>query len=71
MIKRRQRFRQLTSLKDRLAAFAKEAREKATVLPPGFEREEMLKEARQADIAFDLDDQLFQTAVTHLSGEHS
>jgi hypothetical protein len=36
-------FYKSASLKDRLAAFAEEAREKASHLPPGLERDEMLK----------------------------
>jgi hypothetical protein len=54
MLKRRH-FKQTTSLKDRLTAFAEEARQKATELPPGPERDEMLKKVRQADTASHLD----------------
>jgi hypothetical protein len=49
MIKRR-RFKQIISLKDRLASFAKDAREKAASLPPGAEKDELLRKAGQADI---------------------
>jgi hypothetical protein len=52
----RRRFEQSTSLKDRLAAFAKEAREKASLLQPGIEKDELLKKARQADVASHLSD---------------
>jgi hypothetical protein len=45
-----------TSLKDRLAAFAKDVREKASLLQPGIEKDELLKKARQADVASHLDD---------------
>jgi hypothetical protein len=55
MLKRR-RFKHSVSFHDRLAAFAKEAREKASCLPPGPEREAMLKKARQADTASQFDD---------------
>jgi hypothetical protein len=48
---RRRRFKQSVSLKDRLAAFAEEARGKAAELPAGSERDELLKKARQADTA--------------------
>jgi len=48
-------FKQTISLKDRLTAFAKEAREKASRLPPGAEREALLKKASRADTAADLD----------------
>ena len=44
------------SLKDRLASFARDAREKASLLPPGPEKEQMLRKARQADTASHLDD---------------
>jgi hypothetical protein len=55
MLKRR-RFTKSASLKDRLRAFAKEAREKASHLPPGQERDEMLKKVRMADEAFQWED---------------
>jgi hypothetical protein len=45
----RRRFKQTTSLKERLASFAKEAREKASCLPPSAERDTLLKKASQAD----------------------
>jgi hypothetical protein len=50
----RRRFRQRLSLKDRLASFAKAAREKASLLPPGAEKDELLFKARQADTAAQL-----------------
>jgi len=40
----------------RLANFAEEALKKASNLPPGSDREEMLKKVRQADIASHLDE---------------
>jgi hypothetical protein len=52
----RRRFVQAVSLRDRLEAFAEEARAKAERMPPGPERDEMLKKVRQADVAADLDD---------------
>jgi hypothetical protein len=45
-----------TSLKDRLAAIAKDVREKASLLQPGIEKDELLRKARQADVAYHLDD---------------
>jgi len=48
--------RPLLSLKDRLALYANEVREKAILLPPGIERETLLKKARQAEVASQLDD---------------
>lgn len=51
----RHHSKQAMPFKDRLTAFAEEARQKATELPPGPERDEMLKKARQADTACHLD----------------
>ncbi len=48
MIERR-RFNQQLSLQDRLASFAKTARELAALLPPGAEKDELLRKAQQAD----------------------
>jgi hypothetical protein len=53
---KRRRFKQSISLKDRLANFAEEALKKASNLPPGTDREEMLKKVRQADIASHMDE---------------
>ena len=55
MLKRR-RFLQTKSLQDRLAAWAEEVREQAAKLPPGPERDALLKKLRQADTASHLDD---------------
>lgn len=55
MLKRR-RFIQKLSSKDRLALFAKTAREKASRLPPGAEKDELFHKARQADTTAHLDD---------------
>jgi leucyl aminopeptidase len=52
----RRRSKQSESLQDRLMKFAKEAREKASRLPPGSEREDMLRKARQADTASHMND---------------
>jgi hypothetical protein len=52
----RRRFKQTVSLKQRLASFAKEVREKASELRPGPEQDALLKKARQADIAAHLDE---------------
>ena len=54
-MQQRRRFKQSLSLKDRLASFAKEANEKASKLPPGPERENLLKKARQAETASRVD----------------
>ena len=52
----RRRFKQTTSLKERLALFAKEAKEEALSLPPGPERDALLKKASKADVAAHLDE---------------
>jgi hypothetical protein len=52
----RRRSKQTQSLGDRLASFAKEVRDEAASLPPGSERDELLRKARQADTAVHLDD---------------
>ena len=49
MLKRRRRVKQTVSLRARLAAFAKAAREKASLLPPGAEKDDLLKKAREAE----------------------
>jgi hypothetical protein len=54
-MQRRRRFKQNISLRDRLTAWANQVREQAKELPPGREREAMLKRARQADVAAYLD----------------
>jgi hypothetical protein len=46
------RSRQSIPLKDRLALFAKKIRKKAALLPPGEEKEALLKKASQADTAW-------------------
>jgi hypothetical protein len=52
----RRRFKQSISLKDRLAAWANEVRERAKKLPPGPERDAQLERASQADVAAHLDE---------------
>ena len=45
----RRRFKQTISLEDRLAEEAMRLREKAQSLPPGVEREQAIRKARQAE----------------------
>jgi hypothetical protein len=52
----RRRFTHTESLKDRVIAFAADARDKANLLPPGPERDILLKKARQADTAAHIDE---------------
>ena len=56
MMNKRRRNKQTLSFKDRLASFAKQAREQAEELPPGAERDDMLRKARQADTASHLNE---------------
>jgi len=56
VFKQRRRFKQSESLQDRLMKFAREAREKASRVPPGPEQDNMLRKARQANTAFHLDE---------------
>ncbi|WP_291630216.1 hypothetical protein [Bradyrhizobium sp.] len=45
----RRRFKQTTSLEERLAEQAQRLRQEATSLPPGIERERAIRKARQAE----------------------
>ena len=53
-MQKRRRFKQTVSLQERLVAFANELREKAAVIPPGPERDDLLDRASQADASLDL-----------------
>jgi hypothetical protein len=55
-MQRRHRFKQSISFHDRLTTWANQVREQANSLPPGPEREALLKKAQQADTASHLDD---------------
>ena len=52
----RRRFQQKLSLQERLALFAKAARQNAALLRPGAEKDELLLKARQADTAAHLNE---------------
>ena len=52
----RRRFKQTQAFKDRLATFAEQLKAKAAQLPPGPERDALLKRARGADTASDIDE---------------
>jgi hypothetical protein len=58
MTKKRRRYRQTLSLDERLVQMARAAREAATNLPVGPERDLMLKKAQQAEIARSINDSL-------------
>jgi hypothetical protein len=51
MTKARRRFKQIDAFVARLATFARLTRERATLFPPGPEKDELLCKARQADTA--------------------
>lgn len=53
---KRRRFKQAFSLKDRLKRFAENVREKAGAWPPGPAREDMLRKARQANTAAQIEE---------------
>jgi len=59
----RRRFKPSVSFQDRLAVFAKDAREHALSLPSGSERNNLLQKADQADQAARLDDSLCRVDV--------
>jgi hypothetical protein len=54
----RRRFKQVTSLKDRLIQEAESLRKRAQEMPPGAPRDELLGKARQAETAARVDDWL-------------
>ena len=53
---KRRRFKQQLTLQDRISAWTKKVEEQAETLPPGPERNALIKKARQAEIANHLDD---------------
>jgi hypothetical protein len=61
MIERR-RFNQQLPLQDRLESFAKTARELAALLPPGAEKDELLRKAQRADTVAGLNKSFESTA---------
>ncbi|RZN30542.1 hypothetical protein CWO90_19930 [Bradyrhizobium sp. Leo121] len=56
--RKRNRAKQTTSLQERLISSAEEARARARHLSPGAEREKLLRKARQAARAAELDEVL-------------
>lgn len=55
-MQKRRRFKQQLTLQDRLAAWSNVVMEQAAQMPPGPERDALLKKARQADVANHLDE---------------
>ena len=47
----RRRIKHRTSLEERLTSKARQLRDQAEILPPGAEREELLRKARQTETA--------------------
>lgn len=58
---KRRRFKQTTTLQERLAEFEKTIREKAEAVSDSKERDALLKRLRSADTASQLDRQLGKT----------
>lgn len=52
---KRRRFKQTTSLKDRLSDFMTGMRERADIAPPGPERDELLKNVKKAEVAMEIE----------------
>ncbi len=61
--KRRRRFKQTTSLSDRLLQAAREARDAARLLPPGADQSRLLQRAHEADAVARLDEFLKKPAT--------
>jgi hypothetical protein len=55
---KRHRFKQDKAVGERLINEARLARERAHQLPPGAQREDLLRKAREADVAADIDEWL-------------
>jgi hypothetical protein len=52
-MKHRRRFRHFISLQDRLSAFVQAMRARAQLVPPGPERDELLRKAKKAETAME------------------
>jgi hypothetical protein len=61
------RRQQTEPLQDRIASFARGVREKASQLPPGKEKDDLLRRARLADMASHLDDRANPPACSRQS----
>ncbi|MCP3395377.1 hypothetical protein NLM27_42410 [Bradyrhizobium sp. CCGB12] len=55
---KRRRFKQATSLEDRLAQFTDDIRKQAEAMPSGGEKDKLLKKVRSAEEAISLERQL-------------
>jgi hypothetical protein len=54
-MKHRRRFKQPIPLQDRLSAFVQAMRARAQLVPPGPERDELLKKAKKAEVAMTIE----------------
>ena len=63
MFQRRRRFKQATSLKERLVSEVRRLREEAKTLPHGPERERALRRGKEAEFAAYIDDWLASPAL--------
>ncbi|MFB6463846.1 MULTISPECIES: hypothetical protein [Bradyrhizobium] len=71
MTAKRNRRKQTQSLQERLAAFAEKARERASSLPPGKERETLLRRAKQNEMTSNLTDWLSAPVYPRRGGDHA
>jgi hypothetical protein len=55
-MKKRRRFKQELTLQERLTAWTEEMKVQAAKLPPGPERDAIIKKVRQADVASHIDE---------------
>jgi hypothetical protein len=55
IVRRRQRFKQTTSLNDRLLMLAREAEKRAASMPPCEQRDSLVRKARVAKTTADLE----------------
>jgi hypothetical protein len=60
---KRRRFKQDVPPQNRLTLVAEEMREKAAAMPPGIVKDNMLRRARQADMASHIDDWAYSTGL--------
>ncbi|MBR0850665.1 hypothetical protein JQ543_23190 [Bradyrhizobium diazoefficiens] len=68
MSTKRNRRKQTQSLQERLMSFAATARERARLMPPGRERELLLRRAKQNEMASNLTDWLSAPGVPRRGG---
>ena len=54
-MEQRRRFKQTIPLKDRLTAFINAITARVEIIPPGLERDEMLKQVQAAQTAMEID----------------